>query len=205
MKKFCLMLLIILFDFIAAFGQDDSISLKTGTNINHCHIVGIDTVNLVLVYQEYGSGIEKKVPFGDLASYSWGGIINAGIPRITVTMPKNGDYSEIIYEGGPGTELVSFADNAQTGLGIMVAGTLISSSSVFIKYAGTNADLIKKRDNIKNTLIVVGAATSLVGYIVFIFSFNNARNAGNLLKENSKAKISMTENGVGLVIPINRK
>jgi len=96
-----------------------------------------------------------------------------------------------------GKNLVGFSNQAQWGIGLMIAGTLVSWSHTLVKIKPDDPsdDLLKKQKKIQEAYIVTGTIISTAGFITWVFSYNRARTAGKTL-------MRINPDGVGVAIPI---
>ena len=194
--------LIMIFFFVitslGAYSQvtKDVINLKDGKTIK-CTITAIDTLSRTISYRTLESVL--AIPLNKVASYTWNGIVNAGLPtKKAVSLPIEILPQEQSNVQDAGSMIVKFSDQAQTGLGLMIAGNVISITSVFIK----NESDLAKETNTRNLINAVGVGVSLVGTIVFISSFNQSRKAGQLLKIKDNIALGIGDNGIGFTVKL---
>lgn len=176
--------------------EKDRINLKTGRTIK-CTISNIDTVSMNILYSVMGQ--QDKVSIKEIASYTWNGEVNAGLPKkinnkvyaVNSDQPKQGNVNT-------GPLFIKFANQSQTGLGLMIAGNVISISSIFIK---NEKDRIKET-NMRNVVNAIGIGVSLTGTIVFIASFSNMRKAGEIVKIKDNLALGVCGDGIGITLKL---
>lgn len=207
MKKLLLLIPVLLTGFLV-YGQDSEnrINLKSG-EVLKCSSITYDSINQSLNYVLKKGYLAGNVGLDKVGSYVVNGVTNAFSGQTNTVIVKKTMINGVeVKDDSPQIEansLVMFANNAQTGIGIMLAGTLISASPWFIKYPAANGDF-EKYQNTQKTLAIVGTSVSLVGLIVFISSFDKARDAGYEIPITKNVNLSMTGNGLGVSIPINK-
>jgi hypothetical protein len=98
---------------------------------------------------------------------------------------------------------MKFADQAQIGIFLTMAGSLVS----ILPYTMTNDNLedYKKFEKKQRNVAIIGAGISLVGFVVYLTSFSHARKAGEIMRISDGFSFNITDSGVGLAVPINYK
>lgn len=184
---------------LASYAQNvdrDRINLKTGKTIK-CTISAIDSVSMNLLYSVMG--VPDKVYIKEIASYTWNGKVNAGLPKrvnevnaITNDQPFHNDVSA-------GPLLMKFASQAQTGIVIMIVGTAVTNSAWLLKADASDPD---KHLRNQKTLVYAGLGITAAGLIVHLVSYSQARKAGELLKIKDNLAVGIGDNGLGLVLKL---
>lgn len=192
---------------------NNRINLKTGEIIK-CSVITIDTLNQSLNYTVTKTGIHGVVLITDVGSYYINGRLNPYIPgkennpneemeAMKQAIITNTTISDDQLNAS-GRQLVKFADNAQLGMAFILAGSIVTTLPWFIKQPDENAspDDIETFNNKQMVISAIGLGVSTLGMIVFITSFNNARNAGEIMTLSDKLSLNVNGNGIGMAFKI---
>lgn len=191
-----------------SFAQKDVIHLKDGTKIK-CRIAEIDTSAKVIVYYAIGDSLKSTLPSSEVEYYQKRGFFDEKTKTSYNKLKDNFNVTDDIYFSEtetvtrlstPGSHLAYFADNAQVGLGLMMAGTIITAVPWLI--TNNNPDNADNFATKQKTIAMVGAGISLVGFIVHFSSYSHARKAGKLMDITPELSLNLTDTGLGISIPI---
>jgi hypothetical protein len=195
MKKLILAFALIALFLGAKAQSNDFITLRTG-KIFECKITSIDTTNKTLTCSNLEGESIGIVPFSKIIRYNIDGV-NYPISDDNVSLAFDSRILTNKYKTGG--DLIKFANQAQTGIGLMLVGTLISTSAFLINTNKDTQEEVDKAQSNQNIMIYTGLAVSTVGFIVHLASFKNARNAGKLMQLSDEVSLNVTDYGVGLV------
>ncbi len=205
MKKIFLVLMIALSAEFAS-AQMDVINLRDGTVIK-CKIVSVDTVSKSITYMDKYLVKKTTIELSKVGSYELDGEVNKGMPQKTPVVAEKKTDVEIDLTnsstGKAGLHLMKFADQAQTGILLTMAGSLVS----ILPYTMTNdnPEDYKKFEKKQRNVAIIGVGISLVGFVVYLTSFSHARKAGEIMRISDGFSFNITDSGVGLAVPINYK
>lgn len=190
---------------------NNRINLKTGEVIK-CSVIIIDTLNQSLNYTVSKTGMHGVVAIKDVGSYYLNGRLNPYTPGKEKTEKEKFEEIKQAIVTNPsisndqfnatGRQLIKFADNAQLGMGLVLVGSCISTVPWFLKYDGKTEEDLEKYNNKQMTIAGIGLGVSTIGMIVFIVSFNNARNAGEIMTLSDKLSLNVNGDGVGMAFKI---
>ena len=203
MKKIFLVLMIALSAEFAS-AQMDVINLRDGTVIK-CKIVSVDTVSKSITYMDKYLVKKTTIELSKVGSYELDGEVNKGMPQKTPVVAEKKTDVEIDLTnsstGKAGLHLMKFADQAQTGILLTMAGSLVS----ILPYTMTNdnPEDYKKFEKKQRNVAIIGVGISLVGFVVYLTSFSQARKAGEIMRISDSFSFNVTDSGVGLAVPIN--
>jgi len=203
MKKIFLVLMIALSAEFAS-AQMDVINLRDGTVIK-CKIVSVDTVSKSITYMDKYLVKKTTIELSKVGSYELDGEVNKGMPQKTPVVAEKKTDVEIDLTnsstGKAGLHLMKFADQAQTGILLTMAGSLVS----ILPYTMTNdnPEDYKKFEKKQRNVAIIGVGISLVGFVVYLTSFSHARKAGEIMRISDGFSFNITDSGVGLAVPIN--
>lgn len=204
MKKLVLVLVVVLFAGFAS-AQKDVINLKDGTVIK-CKIVSVDTLSKSISYLSKDLNEKFSIELSKVGSYEMDGEINKGMPVKEKPAPVAPLTEDQLYSQpdarnkAAGLNFIKFADQAQTGIFMMMVGTAISTLPWILSSDDTSD--ASATENKQKTVAYIGMGVSLIGFIVHISSFSKARKAGEIMQINENLSVNVTDCGLGLVIPI---
>jgi hypothetical protein len=195
MKKLFIILVSVMLISNITFAQKakDIINLKTGESIK-CIIQKVDTVDYSLTYIDAVLNVQKVISLDYVGSYSIDGVINAGLPIVKskVIIPISASpITQKKINNDAGAQLVKFANQAQTGIVMMIAGSIITSASMLTDNSET-----------QKVLVYSGLAVSTVGLIINMASYANARKAGKIMQLSQDLSMHATQDGIGLAMRI---
>ncbi len=182
---------------LTAQSKDNFIYLRTGEQIR-CSFIELDSINNQLNFKAARSNVLRSVAMSEVGSYIINGVVNAGIKSIVLPPSKAPAFKPLSAScSEAGQQLIKFADNAQAGIGLLIAGSIITLSSALVVKSdySTNLSGAEKDQKISRTLLATGSAVSALGFIIHLSSYSNARKAGQIL-------LNSTQDGVGVAIPI---
>jgi hypothetical protein len=123
--------------------------------------------------------------------------------NVPVAIKKNDSTYYSNQLGAAGQRMIDFADQSQIGAGLTFGGALLAiSAPIFVKYEGTDQAKIEQKERYQQNFVIAGSVFIISGAILQFISYNQARIAGKIIKENSPAYLGPTRDGIGIVVPI---
>lgn len=206
MKKILIFLTYSFFIGSCVFAQNtnstfkDSINLKSGELI-YCKIDKVDSTTNTITFHNNKVNAYQEVAFIDIISFTKiqpesGVVVSESVIPIGSVTQLNQQYVNRSVNNTAGDQLIKFANQAQTGIVLMLFGSIITTGSFFIEPKDDG------KNTAGNTVAVLGMGLSLTGYIIHTVSYSRARNAGELMKLSNSVSLNSTQEGVGLTVKI---
>jgi hypothetical protein len=206
MKKIMFLFLIIVSS-MSVYSQklNDEIVLKSGGKLK-CHIIEVDTVANTIKYIVSKMDGPKQIELENVKTYTRNNTTSkgkaiTGFLENSIRTNIQDKYQKIDEEEKTaGQHLKTFATTAQIGLGISLIGAGLAALPSALPTENRDPLLLEQRNN---QLRTAGIIVSAVGFITLFVSFDSARRAGKLIKQNNSAYLGVSNDGLTLKIPIN--